>query len=201
MGDATDPNIDGDGLANTTDQLHYDAQNGSATAVPLAFEWNPGDAPLGKIANSGFTGAQIATVGPRLNTTAINVGAAGGFLAIGTSAGTAQATANSQVNALQVGFNSSTAFRVWTRIVEPFNSVTAAIGHVAAVFFGPDQDNYVRLGIIGGSGGAQSVQVATEIGGVFTEVATLPLGRCGRQSRPVPRRAIQRRTRYALTTS
>jgi N-acetylneuraminic acid mutarotase/fibronectin type 3 domain-containing protein len=176
VGDESDSNLDGDGLPNATDQLSHDPLNGSATTLPLAFEWNPGDPPLGAIGNTGFTGAQIPSSGPRVNTSLITVGAAGGFMAIGTSSGTAEGPANNQVNALQIGFDSTAPFRVWSLLVEPFNVVTPAPGHVAGIFFGPNQDNFVRAAIVGGSGGEQAVQLGLEQGGTFTELARSSLG-------------------------
>lgn len=176
ISDLNDPDDDNDGILDTADQLFFDAQNGAATALPLAFEWNPGDAPLGKVANSGFTGTQIATNGPRTNTAAISVGAAGGYLALKAFSGTAEGTENSQVNALQIGFDSSASFRIWSRLVEPFNSVTPARGHVAGIFFGPNQDNYLRLALTGANRGEQVLQVGLEQNGSFSQRATASLG-------------------------
>ena len=176
IGDLSDANLDGDGTNNTTDQLHYDPANGATDVVPLSFDWNPGDPPLGGIANTGFLGAQIAANGPRVNTSLINVGAAGGFMSLATTDGTAQGATNSQVNALQVGFDSTQPFRIWTRIVEPFNSVTAAAGHVGGMFFGFDQNNFVRLAIVGQAGGGKAVELRNEVGGTSTVVGTSNLG-------------------------
>ena len=172
IGDLTDPDDDNDGLADVEDQLFFDPQNGAATPLPIQFEWNPGDDPLGGVAGTGFTGAQVATNGPRLDTSRISVGAAGGFMTILTSPGTAVGAANSQVNALQVGFDSTSPFRIWGRIVEPFNSTTPAAGHYGGIFFGPDQNNYLRLTIVGTAGGGQQIQLGFEQAGVFTASAT-----------------------------
>ena len=61
QGDACDTDDDNDAVADTQDQLEFDPQNGSATALPLGLEWNPSDPAYGKVANSGFTGVQISS--------------------------------------------------------------------------------------------------------------------------------------------
>jgi hypothetical protein len=176
IGDLTDSDLDGDTVANAEDQLNFDPNNGANTVLPLAFEWNPGDGPLGGVANTGFTGVQIPAQGVRLDASAIHVGAAGGFMAITTSPGTAQGAANSQVNGLQLGFDSTAPFRMHVRIVEPFNSVTPAPGHVGGIYFGPNQDNFVRAAIIGQTGGAQALQVGFEQFGAFNPLMAVNLG-------------------------
>jgi N-acetylneuraminic acid mutarotase/fibronectin type 3 domain-containing protein len=174
VGDASDPDVDNDGTGNGVDPLQFDPQNGAATAVPLAFEWNPGDAPLGRVANTGFAGVQLSASGGT-DVTLINAGVAGGFMGIATSAGTAEGLANSQVNALQVGFSSALPFRVWTRLVDPFASVAPAVGHVGGIFFGPDQDQFVRLALVGQAGGEAAVQLGVEMSGAFTVLGTAPI--------------------------
>lgn len=176
IGDTTDPDDDNDGLMDGTDQLFFSAQNGAGTALPLAFEWNPGDAPLSMVANSGFPGTQIASQGVRTDDLNLSVGAAGGFMAMATSSGTALNTTNNQVNAVQLGFDSTADFRISTRLVEPFNSVQPAAGHAGGIFFGPSEDNYVRLALLGGSGGAQTLQLGVEQGGAYRAVASASLG-------------------------
>jgi len=175
-GNLLDADDDNDGIADAQDQLFYDAQNGGMTTLPLGLEWNPGDAPLGNVAKTGFTGSQIATNGPGLDTTDISVGAAGGYMALPTFSGTAEGTANSQVNGLQIGFDSSINFRIWGRLVEPFNSNTPTAGHVGGIFFGPDEDNFIRLALTGAVGGAQTLQMGIEQTGNFSQHATVDLG-------------------------
>src|SRR5207244_1413937 len=67
-------------------------------------------------------------------------------------------------------------FRIWSRIVQPFAGTMPAAGHVGAIFFGPDQDNYARLGIIGTASGAPSLQLAVEQGGTFVEQRRIGFG-------------------------
>ncbi|HUR34208.1 MAG TPA: kelch repeat-containing protein [Vicinamibacterales bacterium] len=172
VSDLNDADDDNDGIPDVTDQLFLDAQNGAATALPLGFEYDPTSPPGGHVANSGFTGVQIASSGARFDGTLIKAGDAGGHISLTTTAGTAAGPANSQVNALQVGFDSSAAFHVWSEMVQPFTTTAPAAGHVGGAFFGPDQDNFFRLAIVGASGGRSFVQAAIEQAGVLTVVGS-----------------------------
>jgi hypothetical protein len=134
------------------------------------------------VANSGFTGVQISTNGPvdqasghALIPAGIHPGDAGGHLTMFTYPGTAEGAANSQTNALQIGFDSSLDFRVWSRLTQPFAGTTPAVGQVGGIFFGPDQDNYARLAIVGTAGGGEALQFAIEVGGAFVEKARVDL--------------------------
>jgi hypothetical protein len=163
-----DPDDDNDGIADVSDQLFFDAQNGSTTVLPLAFEYDPTTAPAGFVANTGFRGVQIATSGVRFSAASIKAGDAGGHLTLTTHAGTAVGTADSQVNALQIGVPSTTAFRVWARVVQPFSSTTPAPGHAGGIFFGPNQGNFFRLAIVGTASGTMAVQAGLEMNNVFS---------------------------------
>lgn len=178
VSDLLDNDDDGDGIADGADQLFLDPQNGAATPVPFAIEWDPSDGAYGGVEHSGFPGTQISSGAPvdqasghGLDPAAIHPGDAGGHMTLWTSAGTAEGATNTQMNALQVGFDSATDFRVWSRITQPFTGLTPAPGHVGGVFFGPSQDNYVRLALIGVAGGGTAIQLASEVGGVFKEIA------------------------------
>lgn len=173
IGDLNDPDDDNDGIADAQDQLYFDAQNGASTVLPLAFEYDPASPAGGRVANSGFTGVQIPSVGVRFDASLIKAGDAGGHITLTTTSGTAEGSANSQVNALQVGFDSSSSFRVWTQLVQPFTTTAAASGHVAGVFFGPDKDNFVRIALVGVNGGGRFIQAGIEQAGVFTAKASI----------------------------
>ena len=177
-----DPDDDGDGIADAADQLFFDATNGSTTAIPLALEWNPGDGDYGGVAHSGFTGSQVSAHGTidqasghALVPTDIHPGDAGGHMTVWTESGTAERATNTQMNALQIGFDSSSDFRIWSRITQPFAGATPALGHVGGIFFGPNQDNYVRIAVVGTALGGKALTVAVEINGVFTEKARIDL--------------------------
>jgi len=178
VSDLLDPDDDSDGIGDRTDQLYLDANNGSATANTLALEWNPSDPAYGGVEHTGFTGIQISShglvdqgSGHALVRGDIHPGDAGGHMTLWTEAGTAQGTANTQANALQVGFSSATDFRIWSRITQPFTGVVPAAGHVGGIFFGPNEDNYARVALIGTSGGGRALQFAVETAGTFSEVA------------------------------
>jgi N-acetylneuraminic acid mutarotase/glucose/arabinose dehydrogenase/endonuclease/exonuclease/phosphatase family metal-dependent hydrolase len=175
VSDLNDADDDNDGIADAQDQLYYDPNDGASTALPLGFEYDPSSPAAGQVANTGFTGVQIAASGVGLSASTIKAGDAGGHLTLATHAGTAIGTANSQVNGLQVGFDSSTSFRIYTRVVQPFASVTPGTGHAAGIFFGPDQDNFLRLAVVGTSDGGQAVQAGLETSGTFTVLGTFDI--------------------------
>ena len=168
VSDLNDPDDDNDGIPDANDQLFYDASNGRATEIPLSWGWNPGDPSLGGIASSGFTGAQISSNGPRFMPENISVGAAGGFLGIMTTEGTNAGGANSQENALQLGFDATRAFRVSTRVTAPFLGQTPSGQQAAGLLLGLDEDNYVKLVVTADNGtGVPGIQFAVEIDGAL----------------------------------
>ncbi len=166
--DLNDPNDDNDAIPDAQDQLFFDKDNGTTTAMPVSFNWNPGDAPLGKVSNSGFTGVQIASTGPRHVPQNISVGAAGGFLALATTSGTNVGAANSQENALQIGFDATKPFRVSSQVTDAFLGKTPSGNQAGGIFLGLDQDTYVRLVVTANNGaGSPGLQFAVETGGTF----------------------------------
>jgi large repetitive protein len=182
VSDLLDNDDDSDGITDSVDQLFLDARNGAATAVPLTIGWDPGDPAYRGVGNSGFTGVQISShaavdvaSGHALKREGIHPGDAGGHLSLWTYDGSMEGSTNTQVNALQLGFDSTSNFRIWTRITQPFAGATPALGHVGGVFFGPNEDNYLRLAIVGTAGGGRALQLGLEVGGVFTEYARVAL--------------------------
>ena len=182
VSDLLDKDDDSDGIADSVDQLFLDGRNGAATAVPLTIGWDPGDPAYGGVGNSGFTGVQISSHAPvdvasghALKREGIHPGDAGGHLSLWTYDGSMEGSTNTQVNALQLGFDSTSNFRIWTRITQPFAGATPALGHVGGVFFGPNEDNYLRLAIVGTASGGRALQLGVEVGGVFTEYARVAL--------------------------
>jgi len=182
VSDLLDSDDDGDGIADAADQLFLDAGNGSTTGIPLALEWNPGDGDYRGVAHSGFTGLQVSSHGTvdrasghALVPTDVHPGDAGGHLTVWTESGTAEGATNTQMNALQIGFDSSSNFRIWSRITQPFTGATPAVGDVGGMFFGPNEDNYVRIALVGTASGGKALTVAIEVNGVFTEKARIDL--------------------------
>jgi hypothetical protein len=121
----------------------------------------PGDA--GGVGNSGFTSTQGAVNTSRLSYS-------GGQLRIATTRGT-DATAT---NALQIGVNSGTAFRVQGRLVGPFANDS---DRQQGIFWGPSATNQLeaRVTATGGFSGARSLVVAMVSGGTRTVLRTIRL--------------------------
>jgi hypothetical protein len=147
VSDKLDTDDDNDGLTDTGDQYQFDATNGTATTLPWVQDWNPGDAPAGKFANSGFTGYQVTTNGSGFIVDKVHVGGAGGFLSLNATAGTNQGTVNTQDNALQVGFDARQTVTISTRIADPLSGQVVEPGKSGGIYFGLDQDNYVKLAL------------------------------------------------------
>ena len=183
VSDLNDTDDDNDGIPDITDQLFLDASNGAATTLPVDFEWDPASPAAGGLASSGFWGTQISSNAPRdpatghaLRRSAIHAGDAGGHMNLETDSGTNEGMTNTQMNALQIGFDSSSNFEVLARVTQPFAGTTPAVGHVGGIFFGPDEDNYARIAIVGTAAGTPALTFAVEQNGVFTEVQRLDLG-------------------------
>ena len=88
--------------------------------------------------------------------------------------GTAEGGANSQANALQQGFDAREPFEASTSVVEPFAGGNAEGGEMAGVFFGPGEDDFVRLAV-DADGGTPRIELGLETDGAFSTEAMLPL--------------------------
>ena len=174
--DLNDPDDDNDGILDGNDQLYLDYYNGTQTKMPVVFDWNPEDAPLGKVANTGFTGVQITNGVSRTIRPNISVGAAGGFTSLLSHVGTNAGSTNTQANALQIGFDSRRPFKIETRVTEPFIGRIPAGNQAVGLFMGQDQDNYIKLVITanknGNGNGGKGIQFASEVGGTLTNNPT-----------------------------
>jgi glucose/arabinose dehydrogenase len=168
ISDRNDPDDDNDGVPDTEDQFQLDPQNGLSTTLPWTQEWNPGSEPAGGFGNSGFPGVQLTTNGVGFITERVHAGGAGGFLTIVPTAGTYQGTANTQDNALQVGFNGSSATAISTRIADPLAGQEVIPGKQGGIFVGTDEDNYVELIVTTDTGaGATGIVFASEFDGAY----------------------------------
>jgi glucose/arabinose dehydrogenase len=147
VSDRHDTDDDNDGVADASDQYQFDAMNGTATTLPWVQNWNPGDAPAGKFGNSGFTGYQVTTSGAGFIADKVHVGGAGGFLSLNATTGTNQGTVNTQDNALQIGFDARQTVKISTRLADPLSGQVVEPGKSGGIFFGLDQDNYVKLAL------------------------------------------------------
>ncbi len=168
LSDKQDADDDNDGVADAGDQFQFDATNGTATTLPWVQDWNPGDAPAGKFANSGFTGYQVTTNGSGFIADKVHVGGAGGFLSLNATTGTNQGTVNTQDNALQVGFDARQIVTISTRIADPLSGQVVEPGKSGGIFFGLDQDNYVKLALATDNGTGLQRSRAVDIESVGT---------------------------------
>lgn len=188
ISDILDDDDDNDSILDSEDQFIFDPLNGSSTVPPLRFEYNPGDAFLGNLRNTGFTGTVLSSNGEGFISNRLNAGAAGGFISINPTTGDMRGASNDQDNALQLGIDARSAegvgeFTAYTRVVDPFVSPPAPPqgAESAGLFFAIDEDNFVQLVVSGDTGaGVSGIQFNAEIGGVHTQnvapAASLPLG-------------------------
>ncbi len=71
---------------------------------------------------------------------------------------------NSQINALGVGFLPSGKFRLETTLVNPYTSTrTLSYFEQAGLWFGLNEDNYVRLAVVSMAGGKHQVEMRKEV--------------------------------------
>jgi N-acetylneuraminic acid mutarotase/glucose/arabinose dehydrogenase len=168
VSDLNDPDDDNDGIADADDQYQYDADNGTATALPWVQNWNPGDPPAGKLGNSGFPGYQLTSHGTGLLPDLVHVGGAGGFLSLKATAGTNQGATNSQDNALQVGFDARQPVTISTRLADPLSGQVVEPGKSGGIFFGLDEDSYAKFVFATDDGsGKPGLVLAVETNGVY----------------------------------
>jgi len=173
ISDLNDPDDDNDGLADADDQFQLDPNNGAATTLPWTQGWNPGTAPAGAFANSGFPGVQLTTNGVGFIEERVRAGGAGGFLSINATAGTNNGSVNSQDNALQVGFNATTTVSISSRIADPLSGLTMEPGKEGGIYFGLDEDRNVELFLTTDIGtGSPGLVMAVELAGTRRVVGT-----------------------------
>ena len=122
-----------------------------AVDTPFAVEWTGGETRTGVVDQSNVGTSFEFVTGAAAGVTAhdpskLKVDVPVGVLRVTTSAGTPQDGQNTLVNNLVNAFNASGNFTVTTRL-EGLTSggVVAAPGRQAGLWFGPDQDNYVKL--------------------------------------------------------
>jgi fibronectin type 3 domain-containing protein len=141
--------------------------------------------------STGFTRVQANTAGNQYQPALLNLNTVAGELDITTtgtsSAGSNYGTDNSQVNALETQFDGTTSgFTIIARLKGPLSYMSAAYDG-GGIYFGPDQDNYVKLIAEYDAAKGQTLQFADEQGatthtvnaytniGSFANIATLDL--------------------------
>jgi N-acetylneuraminic acid mutarotase len=171
VSDLNDPDDDNDGVLDTADQYQFDAANGTATQLPWIRNWNPGDPPEGKFGNSGFPGVQLTSNGAGFIADKVHPGGAGGLLTLYATGGSNYSSSNNQDNALQVGFDARQTVTIQTRIADPFNGVTPDEAKSGGIFFGLDEDNYIKLVVVGKTPTTARVVFAVEHEGNYSTPA------------------------------
>jgi hypothetical protein len=169
VSDLNDPDDDNDGIPDVMDAFALDSLNGSATYMPLDYNWEPGDDPLGGFFNLGFTGIMNNGVTDYLDQYNINDITAGGTAGLFTidamTAGGSKGINNTQDNAFQFGINVDTVtqpFVLEARIRAPFAGFTPADFQSMGFFFGTgDMDNYAKL-VVSSNGGLGGIQFLLE---------------------------------------
>jgi fibronectin type 3 domain-containing protein len=151
--------------------------------TPFSIDWTQPSSGLADSASvgTGFSAVQPNTPGTQYKADRLAVDAVAGTLKITTTQGIAYkldadgAFNNKQDNALGVGLDAAgEGLRLSTRVVNPPNSNFTNKAEQAGLWFGPDQDNYVKLVVAAGSTGGQAkVQLVREQLGASTGVDEL----------------------------
>ena len=181
ISDLLDNDDDNDLMVDTTDPFAIDADNGSTTAIGVAYEWENEGENLGGLLGLGFTGLMannLSDYQTLFDPTAVTAGGAAGVFTIDSAtAGTALGPSNDQEQAFQFGFDASAAtstFAAETAVLGAFNGLTPEAGQQMGLFLGlGDQNNFVQVVLAGDNGG--QVEVVAEFQGNPTLIGTAPL--------------------------
>ncbi|HWE03866.1 MAG TPA: Ig-like domain-containing protein [Tepidisphaeraceae bacterium] len=140
----------------------------SASTLPFVLNFNASAGGVVDAAGqgTGFTGVQANRLGTQLQPNLIHLLPASGELDITTTgnstAGSNYGTDNTGVNALQTQFDATTSgFTITTRLKGPLSQLSAAYEQ-GGVFFGPDQDNYIKFVALDDSTQGQILQFTDE---------------------------------------
>lgn len=150
----------------------------NAVAQPLPFEIDF-SSQVGCVAEkdgelTGFNGVQVNKSDTEYDANLIDLDTTAGTLTLtstatvstsGTISGTSFNFDNSQVNALETTFDASApgitftkVFTVSARILGPLNTIDNK-WEQGAIYLGPNQDNYVKLAVIGGKRGKNTTSI------------------------------------------
>jgi hypothetical protein len=118
---------------------------------------------------TGFTSIQTNKNSDQYNPTRINLDTTAGTLALTATQGSSAGATNTLKNALQVGINATQTFTVSTRLKgSPTNLTTSS--QQGGLFFGSNQDNYVKLVVVNGGTSGLKIQLYKEEKGVGSPV-------------------------------
>lgn len=121
---------------------------------------------------TGFTTVQGNKAGNQKVPSLIDLN--NGRLTLTATKGSSVGGINTLKNALQVGLDATQTFTVSTRLKGPLTNLTAA-SQQAGIFFGPNDDNYVKL-VVGKASNGLRIQLFRELNGISSSVdlATVP---------------------------
>ncbi|MFC5368856.1 malectin domain-containing carbohydrate-binding protein [Salinirubrum litoreum] len=183
--DELDDDDDNDGLSDSEDPFALDPDNGQTTELPVTLDFSSTDtfdntipATSGGTDGLGFTGLMSNGQDPYsdlYNPDNVFAGGQANLLSVDeVPQGDAYQDQNDQQYAFQFGADTSD-------VSQPFTVHTTVAGfpgdpesaQSAGMFVGTgDQDNYLKF-VVSAAGGSGGVQLATENGGTFTDVATV----------------------------
>lgn len=121
---------------------------------------------------TGFTTVQGNKAGNQKVPSLIDLN--NGRLTLTATKGSSVGGINTLKNALQVGLDATETFTVSTRLKGPLTNLTTA-SQQAGIFFGPNDDNYVKL-VVGKASNGLRIQLFRELNGISSSVdlATVP---------------------------
>src|SRR5262245_56869227 len=124
---------------------------------------------------TGFTRVQANKNGNEYQANLVDLVTGSGVLKISTTGnatnGSNSGSDNTQVDALETQFNGTAgAFTVQARILGPLSFITAQYQQ-GGIYFGPDQDNFVKLVAVYGSNGPV-LQFKDELGGAAATLSS-----------------------------
>jgi N-acetylneuraminic acid mutarotase len=94
---------------------------------------------------TGFTGVQANNAGDQHQPALVDLDPSTGHLKITSTAGHNSGATNTQLNALEVGFDGTRKdHQTHVRLIGPFTNMTAAT-QFQGIYMGPDKDNFVKL--------------------------------------------------------
>ena len=171
-----DPDDDNDGRLDTSDPFAIDANNGTATTLPVTYTWdNDGSPSPGGLLELGFTGLMTngtSNYESLYDASGMTAGGAAGVTTIDqVPAGDAFKASNTQQYGFQLGVKAPTTglFTAHTRILSPFAGITPQDFQSMGLFIGNgDQDNYVKL-VTAANAGNGGIELLKEVGGATTK--------------------------------
>jgi fibronectin type 3 domain-containing protein len=137
-----------------------------ASPVSLDFSADEGGLADSNSVGTGFTMVQPNTAGDQWQPGNLTVDTADHQLLINATAGIQYWNNNTQQNALGVGLHTvGSVTTLSTVVVNPYANPTNSLSEQAGLWFGPDQDNVVKLVVQTAGSGKLGVQMTREVDG------------------------------------